>query len=349
MDYKELLQNLSVSTAVSGNEKSLTDYLCETFKPFCDEVIVDKFYNVIGIKKGYGNTGKKIMVTAHYDEIGMIVKSIDKNGFISVSAMGGLDSKILLAQEVLIHGKETIPGVIGAKPPHLLDLNERNKTKKIEDLYIDTGLSYDHLNQIISIGDVITFDVVGFELLNNRLSSKSMDNRSGVTVLVSAMELLSKVKHEMDVFFIATTQEEVGLRGAKIASYNIDPYAAVVVDACHGDIPSAPKDEIFSLDKGPAIAIGPNLHKNLSNKAVSIAKEKNIPYQTDVEAGDTGTEAWAVQISRLGIPTALISIPVRYMHTTIEVVSMQDIKNAGILVSELVRLSHFEMEESLCF
>lgn len=336
MDYIGALKDLSSFTGVSGREEGISNYIAEFFRKHCDNVEIDKFYNVIGLKKGYGETRKKIMIMAHHDEIGLMVKSIDEKGFVKFTNIGGIDSKILLAQEVVIHGRKDIYGVIGAKPPHLIKPEEAKKAVKLEDLYIDTGLNRESISQFVSIGDIITLKTYPFELKGNKLSSKCFDNRAGVAVLLDVMERLNKLKHHDDVVFVATSQEELGLSGAKIASYNISPDLAIVIDACHGDIPDAPKDETYPLCKGPAIAIGPNLHRANTKKIIDLAKEESIPYQIDVEPGNTGTEAWATQVSRNGIPTLLVSVPLKYMHTTIETISINDIKNTGKLVSRFV-------------
>jgi len=348
MEYTEILKNLSVSSAVSGQEDSVFSIVKSIFAKYCDSVEADKFFNVIGVKKGTG-IGKKIMITAHCDEIGLMVKDIDENGFIKVTNVGGIDPRILLAQEVMVHGKRDLYGVIGAKPPHLLKPEDAQKAVKLENLYIDTGLSADKLKEIVSIGDTVTLRALPAELQGSRFCSKAMDNRSSVLALVEIMKQLSVRKHDADVYFVATVQEEVGAAGAEIVAYNIDPDIAVVIDVCHGEMPDCPKEETYTLGKGPAIGVGPILHGNLYRKLVDLAKEENIPYQIDVEPGSTGTEAWDVQVSRSGIPTALISIPVRYMHTPVEVVDINDIKNTGKLVAHFAGMQDREMEGLLCF
>jgi len=166
--------------------------------------------------------------------------------------------------------------------------------------------------------------------------------------LLDIMENLTLLNHKDDVWFVATVQEEVGLRGANIAAYNINPDLAIVIDVCHGQIPGTPKESVFPVGKGPAVAVGPNLHRKYTKKMIELAKEENIPYQIDVEPGDTGTEAWAVQVSREGIPTLLVSIPLKYMHTVIETLSIDDIKNTGRLIARFISMTGNEMEEGLC-
>lgn len=348
MDYAEVLRELSVFPGVSGHEKSLSEHVGKLFKRYLNDVEIDKFFNVIAYKKGNVKSGKRIMVTAHMDEIGLMVKSIDDKGFVKFTNIGGIDAKILPAQEVVIHGKRDIYGIIGAKPPHLLKPEEVGRAVKMEDMCIDTGLSTDEIRKNVSVGDVITFKVEPLSIKNNKFSSKCLDNRAGVAALLDIMENLTMLNHKSDVYFAATVQEEVGLRGAYIAAYNVYPDMAIVIDVCHGDIPDASKDEIFPLGKGPAIAIGPNLHRGLANRMIKLAKDENIPYQIDVEPGNTGTEAWAIQVSKAGIPTLLVSIPLRYMHTTIETLCMDDIKYTGRLISRFISIIEDGTEEIQC-
>lgn len=348
MDYINVLKELGTYSAVSGNEHRICENIKVMFEKYCDEVKVDRLYNVMGCKKGHGSK-KKIMITAHMDEIGFIVKSIDENGFLKLSGIGGIDSKIMPAQEVIIHGRKDIPGVIGAKPPHLLKPEEMRKAAKMADLSVDTGMGPEEVKEYVTIGDMVTFRSEPIVLQGNRFSSKSMDNRCGVAALLGMMSELVRIKHEQDIYFVATTREETDLAGITIAAYNMMPDMAIVVDTCHGDMPDGPKDVMYPLGKGPAVGMGPNLHRNITKKMMEAAKNDNIPYQIDIEPGDSGTEAWATQVSRCGIPTILVSIPLRYMHTPVETIHTGDIKNAVKMVVKFVGMDAAEMEEMLCY
>lgn len=343
-EFAELLDQLCSYTAVSGYENNLAPFIKTSFEKHCDRVEIDSFFNVIGLKKGFGSTGRKIMLTAHMDEIGFLVTGIDEKGFVRFSNIGGVDSKILLAQEVIIHGKNKINGVIGARPPHLLKAEESKKSVKLKDLAIDTGMSAQKLKESVSIGDIVTLKSTPLRLQNERFSSKAVDNRCSIAALIQVMQELTRVRHDSDVYFVATAQEEEDLSGVTAAAYNLQPDIAVVIDACHGDMPDTSKEDTYNLGKGPAIGIGPVLAKKLTNRLIEIAKEENIPYQLDVEPDDTGTEAWATQVSRCGIPTALVSIPVRYMHTSVETVHLDDIRNTGRLILRFVSKSGVEVE-----
>lgn len=348
MDHFKILKELTSYSAVSGFEEKTSIFISKLFTEYCETVEIDRFYNVIGFKKG--RTGnKKILITAHYDEIGFIVKSIDGNGFLKLATIGGIDSKILLAQEVVVHGKKDIMGVIGAKPPHLLKPEETKKAVLLEELYVDTGFKRDSVKEFVSIGTPVTLRSETVLLNSNRVSGKSFDNRCGIVALLGILEELKDIILESDIYFVATTQEEVAATGAIIATYNLNPDFAIVIDTCHGEAPDLPKDEVYALGKGSAIGLGPNMHRRLTNKMIEIAKKESIPYQIDIEPDDSGTEAWATQISRSGVPTLLVSIPLKYMHTAIETIHIEDIKNSSKLVSSFLINITDDGEELFCY
>ncbi len=319
--------------AVTGFESAASNEMKNIFAPFCDKAWVDPFYNVIGYKKGCSTDNKKVMITAHYDQVGLIVTGYEKSGFLRVSNMGGIDPKSLLACEVTIHGKEDIFGVIGAKPPHLLSKKEIEKNVKITGLFIDTGLSDEKLKETITIGDPVTIRSPFVKLKNGCLAGRSLDNRCGIAVLVLLMEHLKNIPHENDVYVVATVQEESGLLGAISSSYVMEPDVAIVIDVCHGDMPETEKERTFPLGKGVPVGIGPAFHKKLTKALLWFAEEKEIPVQLCIEQGDPGTEAWAIQVSRLGIATLEVCIPLRYMHTGAELVYEKDIERAASLVA----------------
>ncbi|KXG74234.1 putative aminopeptidase YsdC [Fervidicola ferrireducens] len=332
MELKEMLMELLSAEMPSGYEVKNNTRLVELFKKHCNDVAVDKLGNVIG-RKGPENAKVKIMLAAHMDEIGLMVKQIDERGFIRFSYIGGIDPRILPAQEVIIHGREKILGVIGSKPPHIQEPEERNKALKSEDMFIDTGLSAERVKQLVRIGDVITFKRKPVELLNGCFAGNALDDRAGLAAILCCLEELDKLQFSAEVFAVATAQEEVGLRGAIVSTYHIYPDIGVAVDVCHGNMADVAEEETQKLGKGPAIALGPNIHPKLYERLKNIAEDYKIPYQLNPEPSATGTDAWAMQITKEGIPTALISIPLRYMHTTVETLSLEDIKLGGRLLA----------------
>jgi len=336
MECGELLKKLSDMRAVAGRENMAAEIIAGLFRQYCDDVSIDSFYNVIGFKKGQAENPQNVLITAHYDEIGLIVTGIEDSGFLRFTAVGGVDAKAIGAMEVTVHGKEDLFGVIGVKPPHLIPAEDKDKGIKMEDMRIDIGYDGEKARELVSIGDVVTFNSPAQELMNNRITGKSMDNRSGVAALVEILKELQKLKHDDNVYVVATVQEELGLIGAICATYNIKADLGIVIDVCHGDMPDAPSDEAFPLDKGVALAIGPIISRKHTKECIKLAKEENIPYQIDPEAGDTGTEAAVHAVAREGIPVILLSIPCKYMHTPVEMVSVNDIVSTGRLAARYI-------------
>lgn len=330
----ELLTQLCGINAMTGFESKASKEIVKFFEPFCDKAWVDPFFNVIGYKRGMSENPKKVMITAHYDQIGMIVSGYEENGFLRISNLGGIDAKALLASEVTVHGKEELFGVIGAKPPHLLTEKETKKNVKINELFIDTGLPSSVLKEKVSIGDPVSIRSPLIPMENDCIAGRSLDNRAGTAALAIILEQLQNVKHDNDVYVIATVQEETGLLGAVTSAYGLNPDIAIVIDVGHGDMPDADKSQCFPLGKGVPIGIGPAYHRRETKALLGTAKRERIPTQLSVESGNPGTEAWAIQISRTGIATLEVSIPLRYMHTGVELICLKDLEMAATLVAK---------------
>jgi len=318
------LFELCKQEGISGFEFELGKYVRSLFDEHCTETESDALGNVIGIL----NKGKKpkIMLEAHLDEIGLMVKNIDENGFISFVEIGGVDSTILPSAEVYIHGKQRIYGVIGARPPHLQEKDESEKIYKINTLFIDTGYNADEIKKIVNIGDAITFSAKSTQLMGDKIAIKSIDNRMGVYVLVECLKRLKNQNINAEIVALASVQEEVGCRGARVGAYMLEPDCAIVIDVTHGISPYTTSTEGFELGSGVAIAVGPNLHPELTEKIIKVVEDNNIPHTIEVCAGHSGTDAWQIQITKKGIPCILVSTPLRYMHTSVETVQMSDIE-----------------------
>jgi len=344
----EFLSLLSTSSGVSGHESSIASLVTERFKTITDEVNCDTFGNVYALKKGNGQRAK-LMLTAHMDEIGLMVNKIDPRGFLSFTSLGGIDQRTLLSQEVLVHGRQTIPGIIGSLPPHLLQNRDTNQAVKMEGMTIDVGLSFEKIKEVIQIGDVITLRRDTYPLLNNVIAGKSLDDRAGVVVMMVCLEELTHLKHSHDVIAVATTQEEVGVRGAFTSAYTLNPDLAVAIDVTHASTPDTKGQTTLDLGKGPAVALGPNIHPAIYRHFTETAQEHRLPIQLEPIPGATGTDAWAIQVSRAGIPTGLLSIPLRYMHTSVETLDLQDVLNSGKLLAHFISSLPDDLEEFLCY
>jgi len=345
-----LLKELVEAHGVTGFEHEAAKVVEKYFLPYSDEIKIDKMGSLYAIKKGKADNPKKIMLAAHMDEIGLMVKKIDDKGFIQFTNVGGVDQRTLLTQEVIIHGKKDLFGVIGSKPPHILEASEREKSVKMEDMLIDVGLPKEEVEKYVSIGDSITIRRKLLNLQNDMVAGKALDDRAGVAVMYECLKELSHMKHDCDVYAVATVQEEVGYRGAIPATFEISPDIGIAIDVGFGSTPELPKDETADLGKGPCIGFGANIHPKVYERLVKVAKEYNIPYQQDIYPGATGTDAWGMQVTRGGVSTGLISIPLRYMHTSVETVQISDIKNAGKLLAYfIVSLNGEDLEEMLCY
>lgn len=350
MNTKDFLETLSNSHGVSGFEFGLQDSIKDVFAQYTDSVTVDKLGNVIGHKKGTGNNNLKIMIAAHYDEIGLMVKDIDEKGFIHFTNVGGIDPRTILSQEVIIHGQEDILGVIGSKPPHLQDDSEQETSVKMEDMIIDAGFDKESLKELVAIGDSITVNRKMKSLLNSRVYGKAMDNRAGVVALYETMVELSNVNHYADIYFVATIQEEVTMAGALTATYGINPDIGIAVDVGFGTTPELSSSDSIEMGKGPGITLGGNIHPGLRKKLVKVAGDYSIPVQTEVTPGPTGTDARAMQITRDGIPALVLSIPLRYMHTSVEVLDLKDVSYTAKLLAFFTKsIKEDELEGLLCF
>jgi putative aminopeptidase FrvX len=285
---------------------------------------------------------RKLMISAHVDEIGFMVSYITKDGFIRIAPLGGQNTRILAGQRVTLFGsKGEHHGVIAEKPIHLLDEDERKKLVKQEDLFVDVGASSkEDALEIVNVGDFITFQRQCEWLgKGDVFSCKAADNRIGVLILLLAMEHFAENPPPWDVTGVFSTQEEIGVRGITTSAYSVDPDAAIVLEVTHAiDYPGISKEKFGDMDLGggPGITMGPNLHPKLVKHVTATAQDCMIPFQVRVTSGLASNEARQVQISRKGIATALITVPLRYMHTNIEVVSPADIQDAIELLEKSV-------------
>jgi putative aminopeptidase FrvX len=330
------LKSLSEASGVSGYEEEVRDLVQETFASLADEVRTDAMGNVIALKRGGGEgPRRRIMLAGHMDEIGLIVTLLDK-GFLRFTQVGGFDVRTLMGQEVIVHGKKPLPGVIGSRPPHVLKAEERDKPVPMDKLFIDVGLTQEELAKTVRVGDLITTRRPFLELQNGLVSGKAFDDRAAVVAIGVCLETLQALDHTWDVYGVATVQEEVGLRGAFTSTYGIAPDVGIAIDVGFGKQPGVTEQYSIDLDKGPSLCIGPNIHPALFRELKRVADEFEIPVQVEVAPRGTGTDANAMQITREGIPTALLSIPVRNMHTPIETLAVKDVVRTGRLMAQFI-------------
>lgn len=332
MDVQKILTEAAAKVGPSGQEMEVAEYFAQQFRPFVDEVTVDSMYNVIAHKKG---TGPKVALFAHMDEIGLMVVAIEEDGSLRLGNVGGVDPRILPACRVWVHGKEKLFGTIGALPPHLMRAEDRKNNYKREDLYVDVGLPVEKVRELVRVGDIVTFNVPSTPLLNGQFAAKTMDDRACVTMLVETAERLRKLQCDADVYFVGSTQEEVGSRGAKTAAYALDPDLAIAIDVDHATIPGSRPNTTVDLDSLCA-SIGPFLQPKLLKRLMDCAAAHHVKLQTTVAERNTYTDGDEVSLARAGVPMVLLSLPLKYMHTTVETLDIQALKEGGRLLAHFL-------------
>ncbi len=337
MEIIPLLKQLSAADGISGHEEPVRELLRQTWHPFVDEMREGKLGSLIALKRG--TTGSeprpKLMLAAHMDEIGLRVIGIEK-GFLRITRVGGTDRRVLLGLEVIVHGQRDLPGIIATRPPHVLPREERKKTAPWDKLFVDVGLPEEEVTRLITVGDLVSIRHEMVELKNRRVAGKAMDDRACVASVTLALEQLSGMHHAWDVFAVATVQEETGLKGAIAAAYGVAPDLAVALDVTFGKHPGVSEVDSFPLGAGPTIGIGPNFHPGVIARLKKVAETNEIPYHIEPAPGRSGTDAWAIQVTHEGVPTALISVPIRYMHQPVETLAVQDVERAGRLLAAFI-------------
>ncbi|MDO4547133.1 MAG: M20/M25/M40 family metallo-hydrolase [Clostridia bacterium] len=334
MQLRDFLKDITAREGLSGDEGAVAARIAQAFEPYVDKVRITPLYDVIAT---VGTKGPKVMIAAHEDEIGLMALDIEDDGSIRVARVGGVDPRILPAAEVRVMAKDgPLFGVIGAKPPHLLTDADRKKSPKIENMYVDTGFDAETVRKLVRPGDRIALTGSATELKNNVMASKTMDDRACVGAMLEAAKWLGRMNVSSRVQFVATSQEEVGSYGAMTACWAGEPDYAIALDVTHAEMPGCEKWEVHPIDK-LAICTGPNINPELERRIRKTAEINRVEYSVEASSGTTYTDADPMQISREGVPTALISVPVRYMHTTVETLDTGVIEEAGRLLALAIR------------
>jgi len=332
----DFLEKLVDAPSPSGFEAPAQRVYREYVGKYADKVETDVLGSVIATKNSAGKTG--VMLAGHIDEIGMIIHYIDDKGFLFFSEIGGVDPSVLPGARVEIHtSKGPIRGLIGRTAIHLLDKEERGKNLKLSELWIDIGAKdKKEAEKLVTIGDPVTVSYGLEKLTGNKVLSRAFDDKAGVFVIAETLRMLEGKKLDVSVSAVATTQEEVGRRGARTAAFNLDTEIGIAVDVCHGiDYPTASKSKFgdIELGKGPVILRGANATIKLADMLIETAKKNKIPYQLEARGGDSGTDAFIMQLNKSGMATAVVSVPLRYMHTPGEVADTEDMENAAKLIA----------------
>lgn len=331
-DLCECIFTLCNESGISGCEDNAAQTALNMLKKYIPDAYISGG-SVIGIINGGMQGG--IVLDAHIDQVGFIVTSIDDEGFVKVGSVGGMDLRLMAAQRLIIHGKKDIEGVVCTIPPHLS--KGETAVPEITDISIDCGMSRQKLESIVSIGDSVTFSSRCERLLNDRVTAHSLDDRCGMAAILYALSQLDLSSLTKRVCVCFTVQEEVGERGAKTAAFSLAADEAVAVDVSFAYSDGEKKDKCGEMDKGCMIGISPILDRELSQRFIGIAQSISLPYQTEVMSGVTGTNADRYSSEGCGARSVTLSIPLRYMHTPVEVISLADVENTGMLIAEYLR------------
>jgi putative aminopeptidase FrvX len=338
-----LLKTLSATAGLSGYEVPIREILEKTWQPIIDELSVSRLGSLHGLKRGDGPEPRPaVLIAAHMDAIGLMVTSIT-DGLLRVTEIGGIDARVLPGQLVTVHGRQDLPGVIVQPPAHLLPQGVQAGPIPIKYLLVDTGLRPRQVSQQVRTGDLISFAQEPIELQGDTLSGRSLDNRASVAALTLCLEGLQSRKHSWDIWAVATTQEEETLGGGRTSAFQLRPELAIAVDVTWGKSPGTPDHSTFPLSKGPTLGWGPNIHPGLHESMKKTAEQIEIPYATEAMPRHSGTDAFSIQVAAQGIPTMVVSIPLRYMH----MVALKDIRRAARLLTEFISQLEIDFMETL--
>ena len=347
MQTFDFLKSITTVPGTSGNEMAVAKARREYFAPLCDEAYVDAMGSMVAIQRGTGK-GPKVMIVAHLDEVSLMTMDVEDDGAIRFMSIG-VASHIMPAQEVLVLTKEGPKfGVIGAKPPHLLSAEDKKKAYKTDELYIDIGMKPEDVRRLVPAGTPVQLTGETTLLKNNRAASKTMDDRACVAIMLRCAEEMKRRAHDADIYYVATASEETNCLGAITSSYAINPDMAFVLDVTHGSMEGCAPGETCPLDVVP-LAVGPNLHAGLTSFLREHAEKLRMKVYTEVVSGNTYTDAWVVQVSHEGVPCALMSLPLKYMHTTVETCDLTLVDAQAHLLAETISDINAGWEETLCY
>lgn len=334
MKIEEILRALCGVGAPSGFERPAVLAARELLEPLVDEIWIDRLGSLVGVRRCGKPGAKKLLLDAHLDEVGLVVTGI-KDGFLRFKA-NGVDVRMLPDREVTILTQPPILGVVACLPPHVLSAEEREKAPEIKDLYVDTGLSQEEAERRIPVGTPMVYRTDFTALGERQLCAKAMDDRACFAALLRTAELLRDQELDVDLYIVGSACEETGGVGARVLAQGLSPDFCVAVDVTHGKTPDSPKEGAFVMGGGPVVGIGPNMARWMVRRLLAKAEKLGMPIQKEVMEGSSGTNGWEMQIANEGIATAILSVPLKYMHTPVEVVETGDIEETARLLAAFV-------------
>jgi endoglucanase len=340
MNLHKLLKSLTETPGPSGFEDEIATVIGELWEPYTNELTRDNLGNILAVKHGSSPAPRRrILLASHMDEIGLMVARIEAHngqGFLRVTNLGGVDIRHLYGQRVIIHGRKNLPGIIGSLPGFMLPAERQDKPYGWDDLLVDPGLPLDEVEKQISIGDSITFRQNLHKLQNKRVTGKALDNRASVVAVTACLDYLQSRQHRWDVLAVATVQEETRLLGAYTTAFAQQPDLAIAIDVTFGKGPGATDYRTHELDSGPVLDIGPNVHPGMYKALKETADTLEMKVCNGTHTRGSGTDAYGLQVARTGVPTAVLSIPLRYMHTMVETIAIKDVERVGRLLAEFI-------------
>ena len=327
---RQALERLCTCTAPSGFEAPAADVAAELLRPLVDEVSIDRMGNVLGVRRSRTPGAPKLLLDAHLDEIGLIVTGME-DGFLRFRSIGGVDPRMLPGRELVVLTDPPLRGLVACPAG-----DDEDKSVPLNELYVDVGLSQEEAERAIPVGTPMVYRAGCFPLGEEQMCGKSMDDRACFVTLLRAAELLRDRELDVELHIMGSTREEVSGAGAVVGTWAVAPDFCVAVDVTHGKTPDGPADKTFELGGGPAIGVGPNMTRWMTERMIAKAREHGIPYQLEIMSGHTGTNGWEMQISREGVATSVLSLPLKYMHTPVETLSLADMEGVAQLLAAFV-------------
>ena len=327
---RQALERLCTCTAPSGFEAPAAAVAAELLRPLVDEVSIDRMGNVLGVRRSKTPNAPKLLLDAHLDEIGLIVTGVE-DGFLRFRSIGGVDPRMLPGRELVVLTDPPLRGLVACPAG-----GDEDKSVPLNELYVDVGLSQSEAERAVPVGTPMVYRAGCFPLGEEQMCGKSMDDRACFVTLLRAAELLRDKELDVELHIMGSTREEVSGAGAVVGTWAVAPDFCVAVDVTHGKTPDGPADKTFELGGGPAIGVGPNMTRWMTERMIAKAREHGIPYQLEIMSGHTGTNGWEMQISREGVATSVLSLPLKYMHTPVETLSLADMEGVAQLLAAFV-------------
>ena len=327
---RQALERLCTCTAPSGFEGPAAAVAAELLRPLVDEVSIDRMGNVLGVRRSKTPGAPKLLLDAHLDEIGLIVTGVE-DGFLRFRSIGGVDPRMLPGRELVVLTDPPLRGLVACPAG-----GDEDKSVPLNELYVDVGLSQEEAERAVPVGTPMVYRAGCFPLGEEQMCGKSMDDRACFVTLLRAAELLRDKELDVELHIMGSTREEVSGAGAVVGTWAVAPDFCVAVDVTHGKTPDGPADKTFDLGGGPAIGVGPNMTRWMTERMIAKAREHSIPYQLEIMSGHTGTNGWEMQISREGVATSVLSLPLKYMHTPVETLSLADMEGVAQLLAAFV-------------